>query len=252
MPTTRENAALADDPGHHVVVMFGGDDTAQYRQDTWLWNGAWHQACPAHSPALRTGAAMTYDPVHHVVLMFGGETVGQTLDDTWIWDGVDWTLKRPATSPPPRVNARLAFDAARGNAVLFGGYDALSDTWTWDGNNWTQRHPTRKPPAHGQANPIPQQMVYDPVRKVVVFVDPVWHSESDVDTTMDTWTWNGVNWTRLSPAASPPTRDGYGLAYDSRRALVVFAGGFPAGTAAATSTWGWNGVTWSALGGITA
>ncbi len=248
LPSTREGAALADDPVHHVVVMFGGDDTGEYRRDTWLWNGTWHQACPAHTPSLRTGAAMTFDPVNHVVLLFGGADVSGGLDDTWVWNGTDWTLKRPATSPPPREYARLTFDVARGNAVLYGGSGALSDTWTWDGNNWTQRHPTRKPPVNDQAMPIPQQMVYDPVRKVVVFVDPVRHSESSADDTMDTWTWNGINWTRLAPATSPPPRDGHGLAYDSSRALVVFAGGFPSGAAAATSTWGWDGVNWHNLG----
>jgi len=34
--------------------------------------------------------------------------------------------------------------------------------------------------------------------------------------------------------------------------LVVFAGGFPFGSADPTSTWGWNGVTWSELGGLPA
>src|SRR5258706_13180897 len=25
------------------------DKTGAYRGDTWLWNGGWHQVCPAHS-----------------------------------------------------------------------------------------------------------------------------------------------------------------------------------------------------------
>ncbi len=244
MPSTREGAALAEDPAHHVLVMFGGDNAGDYRQDTWVWNGAWHQVCPAHSPSARTGAALTYDPVHHVMLLFGGSD----LNDTWVWDGIDWSKRSPATSPPGRQYARLAFDEARGNAVLYGGFGALSDTWTWDGNNWTQRHPSRKPPGLDDATPFPEQMVYDPVRKVVVFVDPVQHSASTAENTMDTYTWNGINWTRLAPAASPPPRDGYGLAYDSSRSLVIFAGGFPFGSASATSTWGWDGVTWRDLG----
>ena len=37
----------------------------------------------------------------------------------------------------------MAFDGARGNAVLFGGSDVspnrdFNDTWTWDGSDWTQ------------------------------------------------------------------------------------------------------------------
>jgi hypothetical protein len=248
VPSTRGGAALAEDPVHHVVVMFGGDDIGEFRGDTWLWNGAWHQVCPAHSPIARSGAALTYDPIHHVMLLFGG--IG--LNDTWVWDGVDWTQRFPATSPPGRQFARLAFDAARGNAVLFGGFDGVTDTWTWDGTNWTQRHPSRKPPGLGEATPVPQQMVYDAARKVIVFVNPVKHSASLADITMDTWTWNGVNWTRLAPAASPPPRDGSGLAYDSSRSLVVFAGGFAFGSADPSSTWGWNGVTWAKLSDLPA
>lgn len=248
MPSTRGGAALADDPYHHVVLLFGGDNAGDDRGDTWLWNGAWHQACPAHSPSARTGAALTYDPVHHLVLLFGGSG----LNDTWVWDGKDWTQKSPATSPPGRLYARLAFDVARGNAVLYGGFDALIDTWTWDGTNWTKRHPTKTPPGFGEATPFPQQMVYDPARKVILFVLPVQHAASTADNTMDTWTWNGVTWTRLNPAASPPPRDGNGLAYDAKRSLVVFAGGFPFGGADPTTTWGWNGVTWSELGGLPA
>ena len=34
----------------------------------------------------------------------------------------------------------MAYDAARGKVVLFGGYDGqtnLADTWEWDGQAWT-------------------------------------------------------------------------------------------------------------------
>ena len=139
---------------------------------------------------------MTYDPVHHLMLLFGGSG----MHDTWVWDGRDWIQKSPATSPPGRESARLAFDDARGNAVLYGGFAAPSDTWTWDGTNWTKQNPTRIPTSQGQATAVPQQMVYDPLRKVILFIEPIQHGK-----TMETWTWNGVNWTHLNPAASPPT-----------------------------------------------
>lgn len=251
MPATRAGAALADDPQHHVVVLFGGDKTGEYRGDTWLWNGAWHAVCPAHSPSPRTGAAMTYDPVRHLILLFGGFDGGE-LNDTWVWNGTDWTQLSPKISPPPRQYARLAFDVARGNAVLYGGFGGFSDTWTWAGTSWTQRHPATTPPVLDEATPFPEPMVYDPARKVIVVVMPVQHSAAPADDTMDTWTWNGSRWTRLAPAASPPPRDGYGLTYDAGHSLVVFAGGFPFGSADPTNTWGWNGVTWSELGGLPA
>src|SRR5438045_437701 len=65
-----------------------------------------------------------------------------------------WTQVFPATSPPPRGAGGMAFDAARGNVVLFGGAvrtsgqssnSSYGDTWTWDGTNWTQRSPAASP-----------------------------------------------------------------------------------------------------------
>ena len=46
---------------------------------------------------------------------------------------LDWTKQTPATSPPARADASMAYDAATGTVVLFGGYDGqlAGDTWTW-------------------------------------------------------------------------------------------------------------------------
>jgi hypothetical protein len=146
----------------------------------------------------------------------------------------------------------MAFDTARGNAVLFGGFGGLSDTWTWNGTNWAQRHPAKSPPGVGDRTPLPEAMAYDSARQLLVMVAPIHNSTSTGDGTMDTWTWNGTVWTRLAPSTSPPPRDGYGLAYDPAHSLVVLAGGLPIGSADATATWGWNGVTWADLTGLTA
>ena len=62
------------------------------------------------------------------------------LGDTWTWDGTDWTQRHPAHSPPGRDSMGMAYDAARGQVVLFGGVRRpfyLGDTWTWDGTDWS-------------------------------------------------------------------------------------------------------------------
>ena len=55
--------------------------------------------------------------------------------DTWSWDGTTWTQQAPAASPPARFLSPMAYDAATGTMVLFGGLtqssNALHDTWTW-------------------------------------------------------------------------------------------------------------------------
>jgi len=48
-----------------------------------------------------------------------------------------WTQQAPVASPSARTAAAMAYDAATGTAVLFGGGTrrrSFSDTWTWDGS----------------------------------------------------------------------------------------------------------------------
>ena len=64
----------------------------------------------------------------------------------------DWVLASGAGSPPFREGHAMAYDAARGRVVLFGGaneYDVFDfgDTWEWDGSAWVERTPAGSPPA---------------------------------------------------------------------------------------------------------
>ena len=42
-----------------------------------------------------------------------------------------WTQQHPATSPPVRHQASMAYDAATGTVILFSGSNNVADTWTW-------------------------------------------------------------------------------------------------------------------------
>src|SRR5215467_2069219 len=71
----------------------------------------------------------------------------------------DWTQQAPAASPPARLDAAMAYDAATGTVVLFGGLihgTVLRDTWTWNGTTWTKQAPAASPPARYLAS-----MAYD-------------------------------------------------------------------------------------------
>src|SRR5690348_15044377 len=54
------------------------------------------------------------------------------------------TLSATALSPGPRAGAYMAYDAARGVTLLFGGWtrnaagvvDYPDDLWAWDGTQW--------------------------------------------------------------------------------------------------------------------
>ncbi len=115
----------------------------------------------------------------------GGNRRLRLFGDTWTWDGTTWTQQAPAASPSARDQAAMAYDAATGTAVLFGGVDPigdhLADTWTWDGTTWTQQAPAASP--HGRDAAA---MAYDAATGTAVLFGgrgPATYYRAD------TWTW---------------------------------------------------------------
>lgn len=156
----------------------------------------------------------------------------------------DWGQLQPQDSPSARAWASMAFDAARGELVMFGGFDGntlLDDTWTWDGENWTLQSPNTVPDprfAHGLA--------YDAARERVVMFGgvPAQFSTMGMD---DTWEWDGTDWTLMDPDQSPPGRaTHHQFAYDPQRERVVmFGGGTQPSVPVMDDTWEYDGTTWT-------
>ena len=155
----------------------------------------------------------------------------------------NWTLQNPAASPPTRSDAAMAYDAAHGQTVLFGGGNRLNtwgDTWTWDGTNWTQQLQQNGPGERSGA-----AMVYDPAHhQVILFAG---FGVGGGTRNNDTWAWDGTSWTQLSPATSPPPRQSHAMAYDSLHGQVVMFGGINQTNQYYQDTWVWNGVTWAEM-----
>ena len=203
---------------------------------------------------------MAYDPALGKIVVFGGAyaTVlagivrgAYVYADTWTFDGKTWTEEHPATSPPGRWPAAMAFDPRIGRLVLFGGDTQLRDTWTYDGTNWTKQSPTTSPPGRAEA-----AMAYDPAHgNLVLFggsrdiVRPC--GVGDIGEWGDTWTYNGANWTRHAPTRSPSARRGAVLANDPATGQLVLFGGSAFGSDCRSvgfnDTWTYNGTTWSRL-----
>jgi hypothetical protein len=77
----------------------------------------------------------------------------------------------------------MAYDAATGTVVLFGGFGSsslLGDTWTWNGTTWTQQHPATSPSARDVA------AVADAATGTVVLFGG---GSPDGGVFGDTWTW---------------------------------------------------------------
>jgi hypothetical protein len=102
--------------------------------------------------------------------------------------------------------------------------------------SWLQLNPATSAAPKGNLifqNPI--SMAYDAARQQVVYFGGPAGDQ--------TWTWNGVTWSRRNPAHSPPARSGHAMAYDAARQRVILFGG---GNAVAfNDTWAWDGADWT-------
>lgn len=276
LPPSRGDTQLVYDDQMKALLLIEGSGSGSVLglTDMWAWNGeTWTQLHPAHMPLSRSDAAIAYDAATHQVVLFGGgSNEGNTpmLADTWTWDGTDWTQQHPTVSPPARDFAGMAYDAATGQMLLFGGGGngpriaglappSLGDTWDWTGTNWVQLHPATVPAARTQPG-----MAYDAAtREIVLF------GGNDVNANgphglNDTWVWNGLNWIQLHPSFSPPltlNMKGETIAFEqpvmtyntaTQQIMMVQTGVDEASNTFFDLGWFWNGSHWTPPSGIAA
>jgi hypothetical protein len=146
-PNARRAHSQAYDAARSEVVLFGGETGSGVAGDTWVWNGTvWTQRAHFGPPA-SVSAALVFDGT--VALLYGGvssltDPNATVFAGTWQWDGAHWT-QRQDIGPGQRSSIAMAFDAARGCAVVFGGVAVapssttasshlLGDTWEEQGS----------------------------------------------------------------------------------------------------------------------
>jgi len=144
----------------------------------------------------------------------------------------------PTPHPGPRVEHAMAYDAARGEVLLFGGSNGglqvFGDLWAWDGSQWALKS-TSGPAARMGAilafNPTTQHMML--------------YGGSDASGTpfTDLWDWDGMAWTELSVSGGPPIKHAAG-GFDAHRNRLVVHRGY-SGTAPQRDTWEWDGTAWT-------
>jgi formylglycine-generating enzyme required for sulfatase activity len=172
-------------------------------------------------------------------LLFVGQQASGLLVGTYTANNGVWQQRVSLLNPALRTGHQLAFDAVRGDSVMFGGKDALgnalSDTWVYANNQWSYR-PTPSPSAR-----YGHRMCFDAARGVVV----LFGGKDDTQTLLaDTWTWNGSAWAQASTSNAPAARLEHGMACDAYRQKVVLFGG-EAATGLQNDVWDWDGTAWS-------
>lgn len=241
-PSARKQHRMAYDAARGVTVLAGGiDGQGQLLNETWEWDGSsWVQRSVPGLSGVRLHC-MAYDPGRQrIVLNAGSMATVTTANDILLeYDGSAWTTIQHEP-PPPRAHAAMAFDAARSEAVLFGGAGVGGPdarTWVWDGEDW------RVASASGPTARQRSAMTWDSARNVTLMFGGLTHNGRNA--TADTWTWNGTAWS-LASSPGPQARGEHVLTFDESRGVVVLFGGVNAdGTVLLGDTWEWDGSSWT-------
>ncbi|MCI4355363.1 MAG: kelch repeat-containing protein, partial [Thermoplasmata archaeon] len=158
-PPARYAAMMAWDAADNYILLFGGYDssTGTIYNDTWSFvHGTWNQLNPTTEPPARWRGAMAFDIADNYTVLFGGTPDTGTLSplkDTWTFNAGVWTDQSGKVSGNPAAKFRqeMAYDAADGYAVMFGGCTASgctgTDTWTYSNLTWKQLSLVTKPTA---------------------------------------------------------------------------------------------------------
>lgn len=236
-PSGRRRHAMAYDSQRGVVVLFGGlvsNSRPSASDETWEWDGShWtRRAIPGPSP--RMDVAMAFDGARGVIVLFGGrnDDLGEVYGDTWEYDGEAWEL-RSSGGPSPRAvpGNPIAYDAARGECVLFGGETSAGvpyqDTWTWTGEVW-RFEGDNGPEARSNA-----ALAFDQGIDNVVMFGGDGSQPGYLD---DTWRWDGERWMQIS-IDGPTARAGYAMTYDGRAGESILFGGADNSSASLGDTW---------------
>ncbi len=132
-----------------------------------------------------------------------------------------WAL-RTTSGPIRRGFFDMAYDAARGVSVIYGGVhpdgQALGDTWEWDGLVWAQRSP-----AHSPGPRYEHQMTFDTARNATLLFSGYGQPPNAFNNS-EVWSYDGNDWTQLtsSPGGPPPVVASQGdVAFDSARGKMV-------------------------------
>jgi len=242
-PSPRAGHCLVYDEQLRKVILLDGYQPPYQPElgEAWAWDGRKWQLLPGSGPIGRFYGAAVYDLHRKKIISYGGVSYGTRkgfTDDTWQWDGKSWQ-QLADTSVGTRFLHAMAYDAAHGKTVLYGGIrpdnSYITDTSEWDGVKWTQM----TVPGPGARSHF--AMAYNSRHKQVVLFGGVGTKSHN-----DTWTWDGKTWQQVSQEG-PPGRVRHAMAFDSRAGVVLLYGGSVSRTEHAGDLWKWDGQRWTEI-----
>jgi hypothetical protein len=156
-PSKRILHAMATIYGTRKILLYGGWDGQNPKNDTWIYDeqqNTWTELMLPKNPESRFIHSMAGVYGDDKVVLFGGKVWGSPINDTWVFDLSDntWTNKTQniTLAPSNRFYSGLSSIPESGEVVLFGGQAPFwsDDTWIYNvsRNNWTKIIPNNQPP----------------------------------------------------------------------------------------------------------
>jgi hypothetical protein len=191
--------AMVYDTKRRRIVLASSHGIARDAPRTETWElepaaGTWSKRASG-GPSPRITFAMAFDSRRSAVVLFGGRDLVNPSDhaDLWEWDGgaghwIDRTPNPlPSEWPEPLEHHALAYSAARGRIVLFGGVPTSTDTWEWDGSGgtWHVTHGAQSATGFPSGR-TGHRMTFDPLRQTVVLFGG---RSQQGDELRDVWEW---------------------------------------------------------------
>lgn len=263
IPSPRVGARMVFCPTNGKVVLFGGravegGSLNAFYDDTWTFDGTTWTDTGLVGPSPRQSMTMGWDPISARILLLGG--YGNGLDSTLMWryDGAgagSWSSFVLIDGRNPVAgtlrDGALAFDSTRnrlvyyGGTPLFGGAIPVDVLWEWDGTIWSWGA------GYGDAGVVPSPspgggagfaFFFDPELDACVLFGG---NNGGSSIAGSTWKWDGLVWTLLSPATSPPPRTWVNGVYcPGLPAGFIFGGSY--GGTFLSDFWYWRAGTWAA------
>ncbi|MFT3840494.1 MAG: hypothetical protein QM723_26125 [Myxococcaceae bacterium] len=245
-PSMRTGAVMASDTTRHRLVLYGGNDQGTAATDTWEWDGStwqqrqtsahptdlqamafdgargrmvavssttdtvweydgadWHGVSPDGGPGPRINAGLAYDSTRHRIELVGGVTAdpqnnGVQHNDLWEWNGTGWAQRQVMGEFTASTETLAVYDEARQRLVVKASTSLRDGIWELGAAGWVDL--TMPTPA-GRGGVA---LTWDEQRQQAL----AFGGQDAIATYDDTWTLDGGRWQRLSPAHTPPARNG--------------------------------------------
>ena len=223
---------LVRNTANNRLLMFGGRSPtiSGLASDTVEWTGsAWQTVPTTGAPSPRFLYGMAFDQARGVYVLFGGRGFSATFGDTWEYTPTTntWTPRTLVSSPTPREEMAMVYDASLQRVILFGGYDRdtdtiYGDTWTFDGSNWVDITPVD--PASSPSARYRTQTVYDSARLRTV----MYGGFDGTAIQQQTFEFTGNVWSQVTTttAVAPPNATEAVHGFDPVRRRTALFGGF--------------------------